>query len=98
MSPDRNVVDSSNNTTQSPVDKPGKVGEYLGTGKHARIAIVWQTIKLCFFVGIGLIVVLLVASFLKIYSFSNEDIKMIWAIFAPIIMAALGYIFGKGAE
>lgn len=80
------------------IDTPGRISAHIGTGKHARAAIVWETIKWSFLSGVGLTALLLLASWLKIIAITIEDIKTMWSIFVPIITLALGYFFGKGAE
>lgn len=80
------------------IDLPGKISQLIGTGKHARAAIVWETIKWSFFSGVILTALLLLASWIKIISITIEDIIKIWSIFIPIITLALGYFFGKDVE
>jgi len=85
-------------SSQISPDIPGKVSAHIGTGKHAKAAIVWETIKWSFLAGTGITLILVGAALAKIYTFSIEDLKMTWGIFIPIITLALGYIFGKGKE
>jgi len=92
-----NSIDSSELTTRLQIteDSPGKISEYIGTGKHARAAIAWQTIIFSFIAGGVISLALFFCALLKICALSIEDIKTVWAIFIPIITLALGYIFGK---
>jgi hypothetical protein len=85
--------------TQISSDIPGKITETIGSGKHAQAAIVWQTIKWSFIAGGGFSVIFFVFAWLTDKKEApTDDIKMIWSIFIPVIMLALGYIFGKGKE
>lgn len=74
----------------------GTVSLQIGTGENAQHAIVYRTILWSFIAG-G---VLSVATFIHAV-FSGQQtpltaVRDVWAIFAPLITLALGYLFGKG--
>lgn len=87
-----------NEQSKLTIDLPGKLSEYLGSGKHAQTAIVYLTIRWCFIIGLIFSFVIFIAAWLGWSKFSMEDIKTIWTIFIPLITLALGYLFGKGKD
>jgi hypothetical protein len=75
---------------------PGAVTQQIGSGEHAQNSIVYRTI-LWSFIGGGLLSAASVVIALHRGSPSVlDEVKDIWAIFAPLITLALGYLFGKG--
>lgn len=74
----------------------GTVAQQIGTGDNAQNAIVYRTIIWCFVVGGLLSGASFVYAFVKESATPMAGVKDIWAIFAPIVTLALGYIFGKG--
>lgn len=79
-------------------DFPGRTAQIIGSGKFAQQAIVWHVIKWCF--GIAAIIsgLLFILFIWKGKPDLIDSLKIIWAIFVPIITLALGYVFGKGKD
>jgi len=75
---------------------PGAVTQQIGSGEHALNSIVYRTI-LWSFIGGGLLSAAVIVIALTCSSTTPfADVKEVWAIFAPLITLALGYLFGKG--
>ncbi len=79
-------------------DLPGKLSQYIGSGRHAQTAIVYLTIKWSFILGVAFSMAIFIAAWIGWNKFSVEDIKTVWTIFIPLITLALGYLFGKGRD
>jgi hypothetical protein len=83
----------------SVVEHFGKISEIIGTGEHAKLGIIYLTIRWAFITGcvVSLLVVINYWGFRekeKVPDFVS-DIKVIWEVIIPIITLALGYAFGK---
>lgn len=81
----------------STSDVPGQINSYIGTGAHASVAIVYQTIKWTFLVGAGCSLVFMAYAFFsdRTNSVFTDGLASIWNIFVPVITLALGYQFGR---
>jgi uncharacterized membrane protein YoaK (UPF0700 family) len=75
---------------------PGTVTQQIGSGEHAQNSIVYRTILWSFWAGAILSAASICIALKKGSSSALGEIKDIWAIFAPLITLALGYLFGKG--
>lgn len=75
---------------------PGAVTQQIGSGEHAQNSIVYRTI-LWSFIGGGLLsAASIIIALCNGSASALSEVKDIWAIFAPLITLALGYLFGKG--
>jgi len=75
---------------------PGAVTQQIGSGEHAQNSIVYRTILWSFLGGAILSAASILIALNKGSPSALSEIKDIWAIFAPLITLALGYLFGKG--
>jgi hypothetical protein len=74
----------------------GTVTHQIGTGDNAQNAIVYRTILWSFVAGGIFSLAAFGHAVLKSSPSPLSEIKDVWAIFAPLITLALGYLFGKG--
>lgn len=74
----------------------GTVSLQIGTGENAQHAIVYRTILWSFIAGGVLSSATVGFSIFKGEQPPLVAVRDIWAIFAPLITLALGYLFGKG--
>ena len=77
----------------------GTITKTLGEGDNAKNSIIYITLAWSFRSAVALTIIVVANAWLfslidqpaKI----SEDLKLVWAIFMPIITLALGYAFGK---
>ena len=81
----------------SAQDLPGKISDWIGSGKYAPSTIVWSTIMLCFTTCILFFIfsIICVVLFEDKAGVFLKNIMPIVSMFLPIITLALGYFFGK---
>lgn len=76
----------------------GKIAEKIGTGKHAKNAIIWFSITWSFYFASGISLLIFMKNFFIESTNIIDDIGTVWGIFVPIITLAMGYLFGKSKE
>jgi len=80
----------------SAVSFTGAVAQQIGSGENAHNAIVYKTILWCFIAGGALSAAAFAHAWYKDSATPMNGVKDVWAIFAPMVTLALGYMFGKG--
>lgn len=92
------VISGGNAQPQEPQGRisPPVVPSPIGTGEHAQNTIVYIVIRLCFVAGTVISIACYLGELYRANGTPASVLKDVWAIFAPIITLALGYMFGRG--
>ena len=98
-SPPSPEISTSAQETRISKDLPGALNQFIGTGEHAKTSIVYQGIKWLILGGLVLTGLILILGFFDTTNRINPEIIFeLWQYLSPLILALLGYIFGKGRE
>ena len=95
----KTVVKTVKSNYNSSKDLHGTIANTIGTGENARTALVYIVVRWSLIIA----TILSILGILNCWLFREkekipnitEDLRIIWAIFVPLITLALGYIFGK---
>lgn len=86
------------------IDTP-TITSRIGKGDDAKNSIIWTTIRWCLAIPLIMSIFLFISLWASYYYENYEEAKdikdsmlKIWAIFAPLITSALGYLYGKRSE
>jgi hypothetical protein len=79
-----------------------KIEEIIGTGNEAKNSIIWITIRWCLAIPLTISILFFISLWASYYNNNYQEAKeikeymlKIWAVFAPLITLALGYLYGK---
>lgn len=82
-----------------------KIEEIIGTGNEAKNSIIWVTIRWCLAIPLAISILFFISLWFSYYNNNYQEAKeikeymlKIWAVFAPLITLALGYLYGRNEK